>query len=150
MILANIASAEFVEKYRCPVLFRNHDRPTKDSVINFRSVLKKLGLSLLGGEIPESTHYSDLLKKTLNRPDYEMIQTILLRSMKQAVYSPDNRGHFGLSLSSYVHFTSPIRRYPDLLLHRVIKHLLLTERNISFKEKNFSEYNLYNINEVKK
>ncbi|WP_295164054.1 ribonuclease R [uncultured Buchnera sp.] len=143
MILANIASAEFVKKYKHPVLFRNHDRPTKDSIVNFRSVLKKLGLSLLGGEIPESMHYSDLLKNISNRPDYEMIQTILLRSMKQAVYSPDNRGHFGLSLSSYVHFTSPIRRYPDLLVHRVIKHLLL-------KEKNLSEYDLYNLNEVKK
>lgn len=143
MILANIASAEFVKKYKHPVLFRNHDRPTKDSIINFRSVLKKLGLSLLGGEIPESVHYSDLLKNISNRPDYEMIQTILLRSMKQAVYSPDNCGHFGLSLSSYVHFTSPIRRYPDLLVHRVIKHLLL-------KEKNLSEYDLYNLNEVKK
>ncbi|QCI25183.1 ribonuclease R [Buchnera aphidicola (Rhopalosiphum padi)] len=143
MILANIASAEFVKKYKHPVLFRNHDRPTKDSIINFRSVLKKLGLSLLGGEIPESVHYSDLLKNISNRPDYEMIQTILLRSMKQAVYSPDNCGHFGLSLPSYVHFTSPIRRYPDLLVHRVIKHLLL-------KEKNLSEYDLYNLNEVKK
>ncbi|AAM68084.1 ribonuclease R [Buchnera aphidicola] len=143
MILANIASAEFVKKHKSPVLFRNHDRPDKDSIINFRSVLKKLGLSLLGGEIPESTDYSELLKKISTRPDYEMIQTILLRSMKQAVYSPDNRGHFGLSLSSYVHFTSPIRRYPDLLVHRVIKNLLL-------KEKNLSKYHLYNLNEVTK
>ncbi|AYN24533.1 ribonuclease R [Buchnera aphidicola] len=150
MILANIASAEFVKKYKYPVLFRNHDRPAKDSIINFRSVLKKLGLSLLGGEIPESTHYSDLLKKVSNRPDYEMIQTILLRSMKQAVYSPDNRGHFGLSLSSYVHFTSPIRRYPDLLVHRVIKFLLLKEKKISFKGKDLSKFKLHNLNEVKK
>jgi len=150
MILANIASAEFVKKYKYPVLFRNHDRPSKDSIINFRSVLKKLGLSLLGGETPESVHYSDLLKKTSHRPDYEMIQTILLRSMKQAVYSPDNRGHFGLCLPSYVHFTSPIRRYPDLLIHRVIKHLLLKERKTFFKDKKFCKHNLHNINEIQK
>lgn len=150
MILANIASSKFVKKYQFPVLFRNHDCPTKDSVINVRSFLKRFGLSLLGGEVPESIHYSNLLKKIVNRADYEIIQTILLRSMKQAVYSPENRGHFGLSLSSYIHFTSPIRRYPDLIAHRVIKVLLLKEKEISVKEKNFYKNYLYNINEIKK
>ncbi|MBZ2279937.1 RNB domain-containing ribonuclease, partial [Buchnera aphidicola] len=78
--------------------------------------LKEFGLSLLGGDQPQSIHYINLLKESSVRPDYDIIQTILLRSMKQAVYSPENRGHFGLSLSSYVHFTSPIRRYPDLVV----------------------------------
>jgi len=150
MILANIASSRFVEKHKHPVLFRNHDRPKKDNVISFRLFLNELGLTLLGGDVPESTHYSNLLRSVSNRPEYEMIQTILLRSMKQAVYSPDNRGHFGLSLSSYVHFTSPIRRYPDLILHRVIKHLLLKNKDISINNCNYSNSFLYSINEMKK
>ncbi|QCI24596.1 ribonuclease R [Buchnera aphidicola (Muscaphis stroyani)] len=150
MILANIASASFVEQYKYPVLFRNHDKPNKENVINFRSILSKLGLSLSGDEIPKSIHYSNLLNQISNRPDYEMIQIILLRSMKQAVYSPENRGHFGLSLSSYVHFTSPIRRYPDLLLHRTIKHLLC-KKNKKFLNKNYLlDSNLFNVNEIKK
>ncbi|WAI11742.1 MAG: ribonuclease R [Buchnera aphidicola (Macrosiphum albifrons)] len=150
MILANIASAYFVEKHKHPVLFRNHDRPKKDNVISFRLFLNELGLTLSGGDIPESTHYSNLLKHVSNRPEYEMIQTILLRSMKQAVYSPDNRGHFGLSLSSYVHFTSPIRRYPDLILHRVIKYLLLKNENMSIGNYDFSSSYLYSTSEMKK
>lgn len=150
MILANIASASFVEKHKCPVLFRNHDRPKKDSIVNFRLFLKELGLTLSGGEIPESADYSNLLKNISNRPEYEMIQTILLRSMKQAVYSPDNCGHFGLSLSSYVHFTSPIRRYPDLVLHRAIKYLLSKKNYISSNNYNSSNTYLYNIHEMKK
>ncbi|QCO71103.1 ribonuclease R [Buchnera aphidicola] len=150
MILANIASAYFVEKHKHPVLFRNHDRPKKDNVISFRLFLNELGLKLSGGDIPESTHYSNLLKHVSNRPEYEMIQTILLRSMKQAVYSPDNRGHFGLSLSSYVHFTSPIRRYPDLILHRVIKYLLLKNENMSIGNYDFSASYLYSTSEMKK
>ncbi|QCI17359.1 ribonuclease R [Buchnera aphidicola (Aphis helianthi)] len=151
MILANIASARFIKKYQYPILFRNHDRPTEDSVKNFRMTLKELGLSLSGGEVPESVNYSNLLKKIKNRPDYEMIQTILLRSMKQAVYSPENRGHFGLSLSSYVHFTSPIRRYPDLLLHRVIKNILFELNNYKkdFKKNKSFKCNLYHINDIK-
>lgn len=150
MILANIASASFIRKYQHPVLFRNHDQPTKDNIINFRSFLKKLGLTLTGGEIPESVHYSDLLKKISTRSDYEMIQTVLLRSMRQAIYSPDNCGHFGLSLSSYVHFTSPIRRYPDLILHRVIKHLLSKNKNADLHTNNSHNIYLYNADEIKK
>ena len=124
MILANIASARFVEKYQEPALFRDHDRPSEDSIKSFRTVLSELGLSLSGGNKPAPLDYSELLEKIADRPDAEMLQTMLLRSMKQAVYDPENRGHFGLALASYAHFTSPIRRYPDLLLHRAIKYLL--------------------------
>lgn len=152
MILANIASASFVEKYKYPVLFRNHDRPKKDNISSFRSFLKELGLTLSGGENPESFHYADLLKNVSKRPEYEMIQTILLRSMKQAVYSPENCGHFGLSLPSYVHFTSPIRRYPDLILHRAIKYLLSkNKKNISLSHRHRICNNyLYSMNEIKR
>ena len=124
MILANIASARFVEKHQEPALFRDHDRPSDDSIKSFRSVLAELGLSLPGGNKPQPLDYAELLETIADRPDHEMLQTMLLRSMKQAVYDPENRGHFGPALSSYAHFTSPIRRYPDLLLHRAIKYLL--------------------------
>ncbi|QFQ32713.1 ribonuclease R [Buchnera aphidicola (Aphis fabae)] len=152
MILANIASAKFIKKYQYPILFRNHDRPDQDSIMNFRIILNELGLSLSGGVTPESIHYSDLLKKIKNRSDYEMIQTLLLRSMKQAVYSPENQGHFGLSLSSYVHFTSPIRRYPDLVLHRAIKKTLYTLDNNkkNLKTNSFLKFNSYYIGNIKK
>ncbi|HAK34819.1 MAG TPA: ribonuclease R, partial [Pantoea sp.] len=112
MILANIASARFVEKHQEPALFRDHDRPSDDSITSFRTVLNELGLSLPGGAKPEPVDYAELLTQIADRPDAEMLQTMLLRSMKQAVYDPENRGHFGLALQSYAHFTSPIRRYP--------------------------------------
>ena len=128
MILANIASARFVEKNEEPALFRDHDRPSDDSITSFRTVLNELGLSLTGGTKPQPLDYAELLSQIADRPDAEMLQTMLLRSMKQAVYDPENRGHFGLALASYAHFTSPIRRYPDLLLHRAIKYLLAKEQ----------------------
>ncbi|WP_439214068.1 ribonuclease R [Duffyella gerundensis] len=124
MILANIASARFVEKHEEPALFRDHDRPSDDSITSFRTVLNELGLTLSGGNKPQPIDYAALLEAIADRPDHEMLQTMLLRSMKQAVYDPENRGHFGLALTSYAHFTSPIRRYPDLLLHRAIKYQL--------------------------
>lgn len=127
MILANIASARFAEKHQEPVLFRDHDRPTEESIKGFRTVLNELGVQLSGGNKPTPLDYAQLLKAVAERPDAEMLQTMLLRSMKQAVYDPENRGHFGLALTSYAHFTSPIRRYPDLLLHRSIKYLLAKE-----------------------
>lgn len=128
MILANIAAARFVEKQNEPALFRDHDRPGNDAITAFRSVLAELGLELPGGQKPEPRDYAELLSSIADRPDHEMLQTMLLRSMKQAVYDPENRGHFGLALQSYAHFTSPIRRYPDLLLHRAIKYLLAKEQ----------------------
>ncbi|VFP83991.1 Ribonuclease R [Candidatus Erwinia haradaeae] len=129
MILANIAAARYVEKHSEPVLFRDHDQPIDDNVKSLRSVLHELGLTLLGGDQPRPLDYSELLKQISGRPDHDMIQTMLLRSMKQAVYDSENRGHFGLALASYTHFTSPIRRYPDLLLHRTIKYLLAKEKD---------------------
>ncbi|PSH25777.1 ribonuclease R [Yersinia pseudotuberculosis] len=127
MILANIAAARFVEKHEEPALFRVHDRPSDDHIVALRSVLNELGLTLGGGLKPQPKDYSVLMDEISDRPDHEMLQTMLLRSMKQAVYDPENRGHFGLALASYGHFTSPIRRYPDLAMHRAIKYQLAKE-----------------------
>ncbi len=124
MILANIAAARFVEKNEEPALYRVHDRPSDDHITALRSVLGELGLTLGGGARPEPKDYAEMMNVVAGRPDHEMLQTMLLRSMKQAIYDPENRGHFGLALQAYAHFTSPIRRYPDLSLHRAIKYLL--------------------------
>ncbi|PCI52662.1 MAG: ribonuclease R [Gammaproteobacteria bacterium] len=124
MILANVATAKFIEKNKKPGLFRVHDKPSEDKYNNFVSYLSELGISLPKREEPEPKDYCDILAKVANRPDQELIQTMLLRSMRQAVYQSDNLGHFGLALQSYSHFTSPIRRYPDLVVHRVIKSIL--------------------------
>jgi len=124
MILANIAAARFVEKHKKPALFRVHDRPSDDNITTLCSVLNELGLTMTGGSVPKPKDYASLMNKISHRPDHQMLQTMLLRSMKQAVYDPENRGHFGLALDSYGHFTSPIRRYPDLIMHRVIKYQL--------------------------
>ncbi|WP_410016547.1 ribonuclease R [Sodalis sp. C49] len=124
MILANIAAARFVEKNDEPALYRVHDRPSNDHITALRTVLAELGLTLGGGIKPEPKDYAEMMNIVSTRPDHEMLQTMLLRSMKQAIYDPENRGHFGLALQAYAHFTSPIRRYPDLSLHRSIKYLL--------------------------
>ncbi|WP_422667445.1 ribonuclease R [Buchnera aphidicola] len=148
MILANIASSLLVKKYKYPTLFRNHDKPSQNNVISFRLFLKELGLTLDGGDIPDAVDYSHLLKKISFRSDYEMIQIMLLRSMKQAVYSPKNCGHFGLSLPSYLHFTSPIRRYPDLLVHRIIKFLILKENKILINKNNMYNTHLISLKDA--
>ena len=127
MILANIASASYVEKAKEPALYRVHESPGELRLQGFRDFLSELGLDLKGGLEPSPTDYADLVKQTAERQDKELIQTMLLRSMKQAVYNADNAGHFGLALKRYAHFTSPIRRYPDLLLHRAIKYLIAKE-----------------------
>ncbi|NMP31908.1 ribonuclease R [Thalassotalea sp. M1531] len=129
MILANVATAKFVEKHSMPGLFRVHDKPSEEKYKNFVSYLAELGLSMPFTEQPEPQDYCDILAKVADRPDQELIQTMLLRSMRQAVYQSDNIGHFGLALESYSHFTSPIRRYPDLVIHRVIKAILEAQEN---------------------
>lgn len=124
MILANIASASLVEKAKEAALYRVHEPPGEERLTGFRDFLGELGLDLSGGLEPSPADYANLMKQIGERPDKELIQTMLLRSMKQAVYNAGNAGHFGLALKRYAHFTSPIRRYPDLLLHRAIKYLL--------------------------
>ncbi|WGW00603.1 ribonuclease R [Vibrio sp. YMD68] len=124
MILANIASASLVEKAKEAALYRIHETPGEERLTGFKSFLAELGLTLEGGLSPSPTDYAQLMHQISEREDKELIQTMLLRSMKQAVYNADNCGHFGLALKRYAHFTSPIRRYPDLLLHRAIKYLI--------------------------
>ncbi len=124
MIAANVAAARFAIRHKIPALFRIHDGPPADRLEQLRAFLGELGLGLGGGFKPTAQDYSRLLVQAKDRPDGHLIQTMLLRSMSQAVYNPNNVGHFGLSLEAYAHFTSPIRRYPDLLLHRAIRHVL--------------------------
>ena len=124
MILANVAAAKFLSKHHMPALYRNHDVPDPDRIVDVQQFLKTRGLVLSKHEKPTPLDYCQLLKKARNRDDYFVIQTMLLRALKQAVYGAKNIGHFGLSLDAYTHFTSPIRRYPDLLVHRAIYHIL--------------------------
>lgn len=124
MITANMAAARFLNRKKMPKLLRIHDGPGPDKLLSLRSFLGELGLSLGGGAKPTPLDYMHLLDSVKDRPDAHLIQTVLLRSMSQAVYSPELKGHFGLALEAYAHFTSPIRRYPDLLVHRAIRHCL--------------------------
>ncbi len=128
MILANVASAKFVKKHKGEVLYRVHEAPSEQKLANFKEFLAERGLTLGGGMEPEPSDYQALMEQVSERPDAELIQVMLLRSMRQAIYTPDNEGHFGLALEEYSHFTSPIRRYPDLVLHRVIRYLLAKQQ----------------------
>ena len=124
MLLANVCTSKFLLKHRIPALYRVHEGPDLDRITNLRQFLKSFGLTLEGGDRPEPSYYAELLKKIAERKDGEVIQMALLKSMKQALYTPNNLGHFGLAYEEYTHFTSPIRRYPDLINHRAIKYLL--------------------------
>lgn len=124
MIAANVAAAVFLAKHKMPTLYRVHEGPGSERLTALREFLGPLGLSLGGGEKPAPADYAKLLHRLAGRPDAEMIETVLLRSLAQAVYSPTNIGHFGLAHQNYLHFTSPIRRYPDLLVHRAIRHVV--------------------------
>ncbi|MGD2074934.1 MAG: ribonuclease R [Gammaproteobacteria bacterium] len=124
MIAANVCTARFLTRHKLPTLYRVHEGPQADKLSDLREFLGELGLSLGGGEKPEASEYARLLDKIQARPDAHLIQTVMLRSLSQARYSPDNIGHFGLAHAEYLHFTSPIRRYPDLLVHRAIRHYL--------------------------
>ncbi|MCK0165591.1 ribonuclease R [Marinobacter sp. S6332] len=121
MLCANVAAARFLKKHKMPALYRVHDGPSEERLNSVRLFLGELGLQLGGGDKPTSADYQALLSQIVDRPDANVIQTVMLRSLSQAVYSPDESGHFGLGFPSYAHFTSPIRRYPDLIVHRAIK-----------------------------
>jgi len=124
MLVANVCAANFIGAKNHASLFRVHGEPTIEKVNALRDVLRSAGLTLEGGNKPHPMDYAKLIQAIKTRPDASMLQTVILRSMQQAVYQPENLGHFGLSYPAYTHFTSPIRRYPDLLVHRVIKAIL--------------------------
>ncbi len=132
MITANSAAAKYLNAKKIPKLLRIHDGPGPDKLLNLKTFLGELGLKFGGGVNPTPLDYMHLVDSVKGRPDAHLIQTVLLRSMSQAVYSPDLKGHFGLALEAYAHFTSPIRRYPDLLVHRAIRHCLLDKKIETF------------------
>lgn len=141
MIAANVAAAEFLEENEIPIIYRVHNGPNEEKLADLRDFLGEQGLYLGGGSDPEPKHYARLIKEIRQRPDAQMIETVLLRSLSQAVYCPDNTGHFGLAYDAYTHFTSPIRRYPDLLVHRAIRHLIRGKSQKRF---------LYNYSEMER
>jgi ribonuclease R len=125
MLAANVCSADFIQQGKHPGLFRVHEGPTAEKKDILRNYLKALGLGMSISDDPHTSEFQKIAQATKDRPDAQQIHTMLLRSMQQAIYTPVNSGHFGLAYEAYTHFTSPIRRYPDLLVHRVIKSILL-------------------------
>ncbi|HVT62479.1 MAG TPA: ribonuclease R [Legionellaceae bacterium] len=124
MLAANVATAQFLEKAKIPTLYRVHPAPDEDKIVALRKFLGEFGLKLLGGKHPTPKDFQQVLAQLDNKPEKHLIQMVMLRSLKQAQYIESNNGHFGLAYSAYTHFTSPIRRYPDLLIHRAIGHLI--------------------------
>jgi ribonuclease R len=128
MLAANVCSADFIQQSKHPGLYRVHEGPTPEKKELLRTYLKAIGVPLTISEDPQPAEFQRIADATKERPDAQQIHTMLLRSMSQAIYTPINSGHFGLAYDAYTHFTSPIRRYPDLLVHRVIKAILAGER----------------------
>ncbi|WP_428825144.1 ribonuclease R [Azonexus sp. IMCC34842] len=127
MLAANVCASDFLAAHKQTCLYRVHAAPSDEKLQNLRAFLGEFGMDLGGGDDPGAKDYAVLLEKVKLRPDFLLLQTVMLRSLKQAMYSPDNIGHFGLAYEHYTHFTSPIRRYPDLLVHRAIKAVLAKE-----------------------
>ncbi len=132
MITANSVAAKYLNGKKMPKLLRIHEGPSTDKLFNLKTFLGEVGLRLGGDNDPQPLDYMHLVNSIKDRPDAHLIQTVLLRSLSQAVYSPELKGHFGLALDAYAHFTSPIRRYPDLLVHRAIRHCLQGKKAESF------------------
>jgi ribonuclease R len=130
MLAANVCTAEFLAKNKHAALYRVHESPPPDKLTALRDFLRTSALQLGGGAKPATADYARLLDKIRTRPDFDLLQTVLLRSLSQAQYRPENEGHFGLAYDAYTHFTSPIRRYPDLLVHRAIKAVLAGKRYV--------------------
>ena len=128
MLAANVCSADFIHQSKHPGLFRVHEGPTPEKKDLLRNYLKALGLPYTVSDEPKPSEFQHIAQATKERPDAQQIHTMLLRSMQQAIYTPINSGHFGLAYEAYTHFTSPIRRYPDLLVHRVIKAILAKKK----------------------
>ena len=124
MLAANVSAAKFLEQHDLPALYRVHASPKPEKLAALRDFLKELGIHLPGGERVSPQMFQTVLSDIAERPDAHIIETVMLRSMNQAVYHSDNQGHFGLAYDAYSHFTSPIRRYPDLLVHRAIRSVI--------------------------
>ncbi|UVW35664.1 ribonuclease R [SAR92 clade bacterium H455] len=131
MLAANVCTAQFLEKSKLPALYRVHEGPSEDRLSSVRDFLGELGMGLGGGDDPQPEDYQRVLRSAKNRDDASVIQSVLLRSMSQAVYQAENLGHFGLAFEGYTHFTSPIRRYADLLVHRAIRSLIRSNKKVS-------------------
>lgn len=127
MLAANVAAADFLASTELPALYRVHEGPTEEKLTSLREYLGPLGLELSGGEDPTPLDYGRLQQQLDGREDGHIVQIMMLRSLKQAMYQPDNKGHFGLHYPAYAHFTSPIRRYPDLLVHRAIRAMIRSD-----------------------
>ncbi len=123
MLLANVATARFLKWHKVPIVYRVHESPMEEKLKNLRTFLGDFGLTLNGGDEPTAHDFAEVAEKVAGQPYEHLVQTVLLRSMNQAVYQSDNKGHFGLNYENYTHFTSPIRRYPDLLVHRAIRYV---------------------------
>ncbi len=128
MLAANVCASDFIARSKRPCLYRVHEGPTPEKIEVLRNYLRTMGVAMSVSDEPETHEFAAIAEATKDRPDAEQIHTMLLRSMQQAIYTPINSGHFGLAYDAYTHFTSPIRRYPDLLVHRVIKSILRNER----------------------
>ncbi|MEZ5511998.1 MAG: ribonuclease R [Gammaproteobacteria bacterium] len=128
MLAANVCAARLLQKYKLPTLYRIHEGPKEEKLERLRTFLKELNIPFEARSNPKPADYQKVMEKIQGRPDADMIQTVMLRSMNQAVYSPENQGHFGLAYSAYAHFTSPIRRYPDLLVHRALRYFIRNNR----------------------
>ena len=139
MLAANVCAAEFLLESKIPVLYRNHESPKEEKLADVREFLGELGLSLGGGDTPTARDYARLIDGIKDRPDKHLIETVLLRSMPLAVYSEENLGHFGLAFEAYTHFTSPIRRYPDLLVHRTIRDLITKKKRRLYSREDMHE-----------
>ena len=124
MLAANVATARFLQKHKLAGLYRVHEGPGGEKLKSLREFLGELGLSLRGGDKPQPGDYQQLIAAVQDRPDRHVIETVMLRSLSQARYQPENLGHFGLNYPAYAHFTSPIRRYPDLLVHRAVRAVI--------------------------
>lgn len=135
MLSANVCAADFLQQLEIPCLYRVHDVPSAERLENLRAYLGQLALDLKGGDKPHASDYQQLLATIKGREDFNLIQTMMLRSMNQAVYQPDNLGHFGLAFEAYTHFTSPIRRYPDLLVHRAIRSVIRSSKRTKLVER---------------
>lgn len=132
MLHANISAARFLLKAKVDGVYRIHDGPKSDKLEDLHAFLKLYGLSMRYKGVPETKDFAEVLKQTAGRPDAQVIQTMVLRTMNQAVYSSDNIGHFGLAYEEYTHYTSPIRRYPDLIVHRLIKSILKAKNGVKY------------------